>query len=372
MFYNFLEIKDKIIYLAGILSKRFAYQGPPFIEIQLTNICNINCLGCYFHSARKPNRFPADWHHVKLDNQIFSQLMREAEKLNIRNIIFSGSGEPFTHPNILSFIRDVKKRRMGCRIVTNGTLIDKGMLEELSFLGLDSLILSLWDFDPKRYEALRPGHGHKLEAINETLTYYRDYSGKKKLPDIHVVFVINNKNYNKVGEMYDFAEKYRIKRISFKFFKVYDDITKDYLMTNEQIKVLCQQLKMFFVLKKRQVSSNARDFCYMLEHTQVDNYKYINALFRELPCYIGWIYMRVLLNGDVVPCCGCEKNVLGNIHQKTLSEIWRSKEYQEFRFKALTNKYTALFKHSLCDNLCSHYQNNLKFNKLFLSPLLKK
>jgi len=365
---NFLcSMTDRLAYVSGILSKRFVYQGPPFLEIHLTNTCNLNCTGCYCHSALKPDRYLKDWHKIKLDKDMFYQIINEAVKLKIRNIIFSGDGEPFTHPEIAPFIKYIKERGIYCKIITNGTLIDKRVLQDLSLSRLDSLVLSLWDHDPKRYEVFRPGHGDKLNRIKEWLAYYRDNKKKSTLPDVQVLFLINSKNFNKIQEMYDFAETYKVDKCNFALLKIYKDVTEDYMMNEEQVEVAFGQLKQLSKIKGG-VASNAKDFCRVLEFVKTKEHKYISNFIKNMPCYLGWIYTIVLINGDVVPCCGCKEYVLGNIQQKTLSDIWLSKEYAEFRYRVLTDKSAMPFNCN-CNTACSQYQINLNLNnflKFFL------
>jgi len=357
-------LSDRLLCAAGIISRKAVYRGPFLMSINVTNSCNLNCVACYFHSALNPDRYPKEWHSAMLDERAFCKLVDEARKLKIRSIIFSGQGEPFVHPNLLSFIKLAKERALLCDIFTNGTLIDPSVLNELSLMRLDSLKLSLWDPDPYRYEALRPGYGHYLGHIKEWLIYYRQNKNKKKFPEINVVFLINNKNYDCIQEMYDFAETYRIGGIVFKVMEILDSTTSDYMMNEEQIKIAYQLLRKFSDLKKRKIYSNAGEFCSMLEYARPRVGNYARSFFRKMPCYIGWVYTRVLVNGDVVPCCNGSDYVLGNIHQKTLSEIWHSREYREFRFYALTNKYTAAFRRCECDECCQN-QINLKLNKFF-------
>lgn len=65
------------------------------------------------------------------------------------------------------------------------------------------------------------------------------------------------------------------------------------------------------------------------------------------PCLAPYKYITILTNGDVVPCCidyeG--KKVMGNITSQSLSDIWNSEKYFNFRKDALSlNKKNELCK----------------------------
>lgn len=67
---------------------------------------------------------------------------------------------------------------------------------------------------------------------------------------------------------------------------------------------------------------------------------------------LGQIY--ILSNLDVVPCCldwnGTE--VMGNLRNQTVKEVWEGEKYQEFRYKQLNGKKKEI-------NLCSKCKSNL-------------
>ncbi|QOP45837.1 radical SAM/SPASM domain-containing protein [Sulfurimonas paralvinellae] len=67
-----------------------------------------------------------------------------------------------------------------------------------------------------------------------------------------------------------------------------------------------------------------------------------------------WIYysMTIMSNGDVVPCChdACGKEVMGNLIEQDLEEIWNGEKYQNFRNKIHTNQKDI----EIC-RLCSGY-----------------
>jgi hypothetical protein len=75
-----------------------------------------------------------------------------------------------------------------------------------------------------------------------------------------------------------------------------------------------------------------------------------------IPCTVGWIYSRVMVDGSVIPCCRGSKKPLGSLHEKPFRAIWSSAPYREFRQKALTLKksdpyFAPIGCYKMCDNL---------------------
>jgi radical SAM protein with 4Fe4S-binding SPASM domain len=60
-----------------------------------------------------------------------------------------------------------------------------------------------------------------------------------------------------------------------------------------------------------------------------------------MPCPFAWQYLVVQWNGDVVACCRDYngENVMGNVKEAGLVEIWNGKKYAEFRENMVSGKY---------------------------------
>jgi radical SAM protein with 4Fe4S-binding SPASM domain len=60
-----------------------------------------------------------------------------------------------------------------------------------------------------------------------------------------------------------------------------------------------------------------------------------------MPCPFAWQYLVVQWNGDVVACCRDYngENVMGNVNDASLVEIWNGKTYAAFRKNMVSGKY---------------------------------
>jgi len=83
---------------------------------------------------------------------------------------------------------------------------------------------------------------------------------------------------------------------------------------------------------------------------------YDEEIIKQVPCYAGWMFSRVMANGNVVPCCKGYLKPMGNVYQQTFKKIWEGNKQKEFRYNGthlpLTHSYFAPFKCiKTCDNL---------------------
>ncbi|MFC1705552.1 radical SAM protein [Planctomycetota bacterium] len=98
---------------------------------------------------------------------------------------------------------------------------------------------------------------------------------------------------------------------------------------------------------------------------------YDQAAVDRQPCYVGWLYARVRMNGDVIPCCKATSVPMGNVLENggSFAEIWNSGTYKEFREKARnlpkTDPYFAPIDcYRSCDNLGMNMQAHCLLQEL--------
>jgi len=88
-----------------------------FLWIELTNKCNLNCVHCYADSS------PFNELETKLDYKYWKNILKDAYRLNCRNIQFIG-GEPTIYPHLNKLIEDAKKIGYDfIEVYTNGTVL---------------------------------------------------------------------------------------------------------------------------------------------------------------------------------------------------------------------------------------------------------
>jgi len=108
----------------------------PFrISIDITDRCNFRCPTC------------SKWHRPPSPHELGLQEWQQAlERLRgvsmLRDISICG-GEPLVRPDVQQVIQLAKERGFRTTLISNGWLIDEGLLDELERAGLNTLIISL-------------------------------------------------------------------------------------------------------------------------------------------------------------------------------------------------------------------------------------
>ena len=394
--YNFFKIirKDKLnkaeniidSIISGLNSNFLAYRGPEFVQIDLTNACNLNCVCCWFYSpllseARKPNNI---WKKSNLNFFIIKKLIDELSYLNSKTIHLGGGGDPCAHPELVEIVKYIKSKKLDVSINTNLTLLNEEKLNQLLTNGVNWFTLSIWGGSQEAYIAVHPNQKKDtFDRIKNNLKTIREFkknnlSGK---PDVMIINVISNKNYLDLLNMYKIAVEYGV---NFIWYQVFDpiDATQELCLSDREkgdVFLQCEEIKKLH-------ENNKNNNGYILELWQFE--RFISRLRSEdrnkrgfydenrvlkIPCYAGWTYSRIAANGDVVPCCKGYGFPTGNIYKQKFSEIWNGWKYREFRNFA----YNHLLKHPLfspiaeqgCLKTCDNYNSNLDFFNLMNKKL---
>ncbi|MDR1941603.1 MAG: radical SAM protein [Endomicrobium sp.] len=111
--------------------------SPVLLTLITTTKCNLNCPFCVqqkLSSNRQPQDMSAQFVSRLLDMQILKGLLGAG----------INGGEPLLNKELIGIIKEIKKRRLLCGMITNGTLL-KNRVRELAKAGLEEIQLSVYD-----------------------------------------------------------------------------------------------------------------------------------------------------------------------------------------------------------------------------------
>jgi len=326
----------KIKIALGILT-RTVLTGPLEAAVDISNSCGLGCITCWFYSPLRKDKPPADWARRQMSFDLFRRIADELKALEVRKIMLGGDGDPFTHPRIIDMLEYSRQAGLEVDTATCGIFFDDASLRRLFEAGIDRLSISILAATPRDYAAMHPGRGEDLfEKIKRSLALLAKWKREenKQKPYITLVDVISRLNCSGADRMIDFAAETGANEVAFKRMSAMP-FTRDLLLDDAQAREL--GLKLQAAAAKAKAAGVAENIESFLEGTLpgLASGDYTSDVYAKIPCYIGWIYTRILCDGSVVPCCGCYDYRLGNAAERPLREIWHSKEYAEFRAKSI-------------------------------------
>lgn len=325
--------------LVGILDGKEAFIGPELVQIDLTNDCNNDCIGCWCRSPLLGDRtIPQNIQKQTLPLDRVKMVLAECAQMGTTNIYLAGGGEPFMHPNIMDIVYYIKKMGLACHINTNFTLVSPSTADELVEIGVDHLVVSLWAATPDTY---RRTHPNKTESTFDMIVdRIKQIVDLKQGGPPHIVLyhVIMNHNYHELQAMVSLAVELGVNAIEFAVVDVIPGLTDKLLLDEKQrTEVLAACGRIQRRIRKSQVYENLEiridNFLRCISTSGAADGNYEAEMLNETPCLIGWNFARIVADGNVNSCLKAHRIPVGNIYEKSFKEIWNSPEQMRFRSK---------------------------------------
>ncbi len=309
-------------------------QGPYQVYVNVTDLCNLNCLMCPVYSPLvNTGDQPRPRSYLRRD--ILERLVDSLTLLKVQLVTITGGGEPFLHPFLMEFIRRLSSTNKDVTVVTNGTVMREDQIPELLRLNVN-LRFSLIAASHETYVNVHPNQtAATFQKLQKTLSLINNL--RKHYPSnsvISILFVIFKNNFHEIPRMLDMGEEYQVDFVHF----------KPAIFAHEQMKKLflddVQLLKLQDIIGSVKSSHDisCTDLSTMCGDLEENQERIVSTsesgLKRSTPCYKGWTFCWILANGNVVPCCDCSVS-LGNINDKPFEQIWYSPRYSDLR-KSMT------------------------------------
>jgi MoaA/NifB/PqqE/SkfB family radical SAM enzyme len=187
-------------------------------------------------------------------------------------------------------------------------------------------------------------------------------TGQCSKPFLVLLFVVCKYNYQEIDSFVDLAREVGADMVTFKRVAVVPNTRGLLLDSND-----------FEILKKKLAAAEVKSRSYGIP-TNMDEFRittlsglrdgvYSKNLYQKIPCYVGFTYSRIEVDGDVAPCCGCLEWSMGNLNEKHFKEIWEGQEYSRFRvISRKISKYHGVISGCGCET-CVHASANLGIYK---------
>ena len=86
--------------LRGLLTGERAYSGPIYVDIDLSNRCNMSFVGCPYHHYAVGDRPYASGEEPFVSSEMAADLCLSLKSMGARQLILQGAGEPLLPPPV--------------------------------------------------------------------------------------------------------------------------------------------------------------------------------------------------------------------------------------------------------------------------------
>lgn len=267
------------------------------LHIEVANECNERCVHCYI---------PHDYKTKAIDPVLFYRTVEEGRNMNIINVTLSG-GEPLLHKDIIGFLKRCCELDLSVNVLTNLTLLSDDIIEEMKKNPLLCVQTSIYSMDASIHDSITKVKG-SLEKTKCNLLKLK-HAG---IP-LQISCPVMKQNKDTFNDVIAFGEENGISvAVDYVIFASYDHSN-----CNLVNRLSLEEISHAF---DKQATKEYVD--YMCSQANEKE-----ALTAQDPiCSICRYYICISAEGNVFPCIGWQSNVIGNLNQKSLQEIWETSD----------------------------------------------
>ncbi|MCK4714348.1 MAG: SPASM domain-containing protein, partial [Candidatus Aenigmarchaeota archaeon] len=304
-------------------------RGPKKVIISPTDWCNLKCLTCW-RLDKKEN--PNSYRDEELTFDEISGILHDCKKLRVKEIDLTGGGEPFSREDMLDIITLAKELGFWVTLTNNGTLLSEEKMRTLIFFGLDDITFSFDGSTAELNDSIR-GRG-VYQKVAESLSHLQELKRElgSDIPFIRLAFVITSGNYHDIPAIVRFAAEHGIGAIQFSTLLEWDS-NREFSMKN------CDEQDALNALKQGAQLAEELGI-----YTNLSSSMKHGFFEHQLPkfCFAPWELLFINSRGQVLACCilaSFYENVLGNVRDTPLEDLWNSEKMREFRKRLVVGKF---------------------------------
>ena len=287
---------------------------PNHVDIDLTNVCNQDCFYCNSADFRAKNLVTGRTNqYLNLLDQLANWRQHTPQSIgSIRNINFTGGGEPTVHKHIGPIMAHAIDKGFQVTLISNGSKlhrvvegIPKDKIQSVAWIGID-----IDSANPETYESIR-------RSLTRDTLYHTVVKNIKLAVDagfrvdIKGLLMPQNTNEHELNALFEMVSYTGARQLHIRPYVDMD--TNKLFEVTESLKKLIQTV------------------------AQKHNVKYRLPLGRETgrtysKCHQMFLYPILAANGDICVCCegrGQKKFLLGNWKNQDIRNLWWGEKHLE-------------------------------------------
>lgn len=263
------------------------------VHVDISSLCNERCIHCYIPAKCKCNT---------MSERLFDRILQQCIVMKVLNITLSG-GEPMLNSNLVSFLKKSFEHNFSINLLSNLTLLNDDLIGVMASNPLLSVQASLYSMNETVHDSITGVKGSFRKTYNAILQLY-----ERNIP-MQINCPIMRQNLNCYHEVIDWATSMNIESSAdYMLFGCYDCSRSN----------LHCRLDGFEI--KEVVKSECSDANYLNNIRNAISEKHVKVT--DSICPICKHSLCISTTGDVYPCEGWQRKIVGNITETSLEKIW--------------------------------------------------
>lgn len=289
------------------------FKGKPQLtnlHIEITSKCNERCVHCYIPHENKISNISPD---------LFCAILEQSKDMKLLHLTLSG-GEPMLHKEFCDFLRRCREFNFSVNVLSNLTLLNDEIIEEMKANPLLGVQVSLYSMNPTIHDEITQMKGSFEKTKNAILKLIEN-----NIP-LQISCPIMKQNKDCYNDVIEWAKEHRV------------HVGADYAIIagyNHTTQNLKCRLSLDEI--REVINSKAADNVKYFEQMELMAKEKKDVTPSDLVCSVCRFSICITETGDVYPCAGWQDYIVGNVNDTLLKDIWdKSKKIQYLR--GLRNK----------------------------------
>ncbi|MCI5510638.1 MAG: radical SAM protein [Eubacterium sp.] len=267
------------------------------LHIEIANACNERCVHCYI-----PHKYKND----VMDPELFYRIIEDGRKMNIMHVTLSG-GEPLLNKAIIQFLQKCRESDLSVNLLSNLIALSDEVIEEMKRNPFLSVQTSIYAMNPEIHDSITKVSG----SLEKTLAGIEQILAAGIPVQISCPVIKQNKDAFEAVIRWGFEHKIAV-AVEPVIFASYDH-TGDNLPNRLSVEEIGKAVEVELA------EGYGDSICSAAKEKEA--FKANDPI-----CSICRYSFCIAVNGDVYPCVGWQTNVLGNVHNQSIIEIWNTSE----------------------------------------------
>jgi len=316
--------------LLGIASRRWVLGGPRSVALAVTTVCNTRCVMCWSHSPLLEDEALLEPRFM--EREVFEQILRQCRELGTFRVVVCGDGDPALHPDCDEMLTLANELGMVPYVMTNGLALDGDRVERWSHIRAH-FRFSMHAGDAATWQDVHcGGNAAQFDRVSQVIRAL----AAAGTPHVSTMHVLHKHNFRHVRAMVEHARELGVGEILFRPTRV--DATTPLLAValdpDEEAWLLQELAECLKMAREWGIRTNLAD--YLATNLFIRSGRLeTTELYRKIPCYVGWLYAELAIDGTMTPCIHSSR-IMGRVGEERIADVWRSRRYQELRRECLS------------------------------------
>lgn len=307
-------------------------EEPLSFNIEPATFCNLKCNFCIY-SCPKEEILKREHFFKFMSDETFELIFEQLKQFKqpLKCISFIGTGEPLLHKKLPEMIARIKKAHLAERVllVTNGTLLEKSLVEKLMNAGIDTIKISINGLNAEDYY-VNCGIKLDFEKFMNNLVYLYENKGMCEILIKTLTSVVGNREEE--------------------FYELYGNVCD---------KICVERTMQYF---------SEVNYTNLIDGEPSS--RYVSRQKKVRICAAPFMRMGVRVDGNVT-LCGCRVGISTenmDIRKNSLYNIWNGEEHRQVLLNVLEEKFDGITK----DCVECTTRNDFAFEEDNLDPYVEE